>query len=525
MREKRNWVFSPWLAAAYPVVALLAVNLRMLQPIEAFRSWVILTLLTLVLWLLFGLITRSVVRGGLIAAWWTLLISLYGHIFNLIRDAKVFGFEIGHHSYTLALWIVLGLASVWWIGFRLRDTRPLNTFANVALTVALIFPAGNILWNVIRPGGTTSLSPASNPPQVSLNIPQGETAPDVYYIILDMYTREDVLKNVFQYDNSEFISQLEDLGFYVAECSRSNYHSTELSISSALNMDYYQNLVGNEGSPNLAGWIRQSTVRKAFENAGYTSIALDSGFSPTVVSEADRFYTPDPSVWSMLIDEGANSFEGLMLHNTLGLLIFDLHIKLTPEQQLMLDSAYVKHRERMLYELDTLPQLASQSGPKFVFAHILAPHEPFVFDANGNFAPRDKPFTLNDDKEYTAETYRMGYAGQISYLNQRILSIIKQILQNSDTPPVIIIQGDHGSHRTGLKDGDTPILNAYYLPGNGKDKLYPTISPVNSFRLVLDTYLGADLPLLPDKTYTYGGEPYEFTLTRGICPVEATTPN
>jgi hypothetical protein len=47
----------------------------------------------------------------------------------------------------------------------------------------------------------------------------------------------------------------------------------------------------------------------------------------------------------------------------------------------------------------------------------------------------------------------------------------------------------------------TSILNAYYLPGDGKNKLYPSISPVNSFRIVLNTYFGAELPLLPDRTY------------------------
>jgi hypothetical protein len=47
----------------------------------------------------------------------------------------------------------------------------------------------------------------------------------------------------------------------------------------------------------------------------------------------------------------------------------------------------------------------------------------------------------------------------------------------------------------------TPILNAYYLPGGEDRWLYPSISPVNSFRVVLNAYFGADLPFLPDATY------------------------
>ena len=43
------------------------------------------------------------------------------------------------------------------------------------------------------------------------------------------------------------------------------------------------------------------------------------------------------------------------------------------------------------------------------------------------------------------------------------------------------------------------ILNAYYLPGDGSKKLYPSISPVNTFRVVFSHYFGADLDLLPDR--------------------------
>ena len=64
------------------------------------------------------------------------------------------------------------------------------------------------------------------------------------------------------------------------------------------------------------------------------------------------------------------------------------------------------------------------------------------------------------------------------------------------------MQGDHGPN--GFLDPQPahiryPILNAYYLPDDGSSKLYPSISPVNTFRLILSNYLGADLELLPDR--------------------------
>ena len=57
----------------------------------------------------------------------------------------------------------------------------------------------------------------------------------------------------------------------------------------------------------------------------------------------------------------------------------------------------------------------------------------------------------------------------------------------------------------------TGILNAYYLPDLDNNPLYPSITPVNSFRLVFNLYFGTDLELLPDRIYVYyPGRPYTF---------------
>ena len=69
---------------------------------------------------------------------------------------------------------------------------------------------------------------------------------------------------------------------------------------------------------------------------------------------------------------------------------------------------------------------------------------------------------------------------------------------------MIIIQGDHGPLPDLTEEASQrlPILNAYYLPGIQMDNvLYPSISPVNSFRVVLNSYFGQTLPLLEDRSY------------------------
>jgi len=141
-----------------------------------------------------------------------------------------------------------------------------------------------------------------------------------------------------------------------------------------------------------------------------------------------------------------------------------------------------------LYDLHVLDNVSNVSGKKFVYAHLLVTHQPFTFSSTGE---------LNMDNVDSKE----GYAEQINYVNQRMLTIIKNILSGSKTPPVIILQGDHGYAFNNRKSEETfKILNAYYLPQDGKAKLYPTITPVNSFRLIFSYYFDQNYPLLPDQS-------------------------
>jgi hypothetical protein len=97
------------------------------------------------------------------------------------------------------------------------------------------------------------------------------------------------------------------------------------------------------------------------------------------------------------------------------------------------------------------------------------------------------------------------YGGQIVYLNSKVLEVVDQILATSDQPPVIIIQGDHGAtidyQGKGIdKTLRLGILNAYYLPGVHQDLIYPTITPVNTFRLIFNVYFNGGYELLEDKS-------------------------
>jgi hypothetical protein len=166
-----------------------------------------------------------------------------------------------------------------------------------------------------------------------------------------------------------------------------------------------------------------------------------------------------------------------------------------------------RYRERTALILDRLGDVARQPGPKFVFVHIIPPHPPFVYAPDGS--PTDPAPFLNADRRYTADSYTQGYRNQAAYITSQLPALLEGILSNSAQPPVIILQGDHAPW---LQSGYRKflVLNAYSLPGHA-DMLYPAISPVNTFRVVFNTYFGAEYDILPDISY-YSPVPniYEF---------------
>jgi hypothetical protein len=167
--------------------------------------------------------------------------------------------------------------------------------------------------------------------------------------------------------------------------------------------------------------------------------------------------------------------------------------------------------------LEKIKQLPRLDGKLFVFAHLVVPHLPYTFGPNGEVP-------AYDGKNATVEETGNAYVGQVKFINQEILMVVDALIEDSEIPPVIIIQSDHGPLPDLAQEYTErmPILNVYYLPGvQAEEKLYPSISPVNSFRVVLNSYFGQNLPLLEDRSYFAPGEGRSAVqLVPNSCPEE-----
>ena len=326
---------------------------------------------------------------------------------------------------------------------------------------------------------------------------------------MDGYARSDVLENMYETNNTGLIKELEDLGFYVAKKSRSNYTQTYPSIASSLNMRYVNSFTESMGRESedrgpLISLMQNSIVISYLRQTGYKIIVFRSGWSGS-----ENLKDADLVVKNKL---GLNEFENVLLSST-------------PLAYLgKEDFRYEIHRNTIRYTFKKLPSIAFVEAPTFTYVHILSPHPPFVFDKYGNKVSQKVPFSYDDlDWKYmfdrNVEEYQKLYSDQLAYIDGKILEVLKDILRNSRNLPIIILQSDHGPaskyisgslNIEGLYER-TAILNAYYFPEVKNKGLYSSITPVNSFIILFNKYFEQNNPLLDDKTFASSWKrPYDF---------------
>ena len=493
---KRAWVVHPFLFSFFPVLFLYAQNMKQFSPDVLPLPLLAIGAGTGVLWVLVSLVLRNARKAGVLVSLFALLFFSYGHAWEALPMFKfnLAGVSVERTKAVLGTWVLVFAAGTW---LTLRTKRPLRQFTRVLNVSAAALIALSLLDILSFEVGARASSEEADRTDTSRKTPaapaQAGEARDIYWIVMDAYARQDTLKNVFRYDNSDFIRYLEHKGFYVAKESTSNYSCTAMSLSSALNMNYVSDLLPEVDRAStdelpLRGLIRHSEVARFLKLRGYRVVAFQPGYAITDMCTADIYVTPG---WF------SSEFRNALLNITPVPLIFK-----------RLDYAR-EHRTRLLFMFDRLERLPNRNSPKLVFAHFLAPHPPFVFGRDGE--PVDpvkfhRPIPGGLKGEVIRE-YQAYYRDELTYLNGRLKQLIDRIIDASSPKPVIILQGDHGTWtrrnqqvtRGSILHERFAILNAYYLPGQDDTGLYPRISPVNSFRVVLNRYFSTHLEMLKDE--------------------------
>ena len=480
---------------------LVSVNISQMFFSAGVRSIFVTVLFVLAVYAVVSFLIKDEYKSALLGAWFMLFFFAYGHVYGVVEGMDLGGVIVGRHRFLFPIWLVLfGVGGVWMVRRSWNLKLPSRIFNLVSL-VLLIIPVvqiGVFEWQRARSvpdeGGMISMD--TSPGVASVPMDQ---LPDVYYIILDGYPRQDMVLQYHDFDNGDFTRQLESLGFYVPPCSQSNYAMTTLSLASSLNMDYLEGISANIHSIDFPDSIIHSRTRQFFEDLGYKTVSFESGIWFTEFHDADTFIDQDRPIFGSFFDfTRLSEFEIMFVRTTV--------LRIVEESKAAwLDSLFQNPRKdiynRILFEFDQLRDSPTLPGPKFVSIHILAPHSTgLIFGADGSFE--------------ISSFVDPALGNELQYLNKRTLEAVQAILAGSKNPPIIILQSDHGLD----PENRMAILNAFHFPDDGSSVLYPTITPVNTFRLVLNTYFGQDFQLLPDLSYYSSYEDmFAFTQVQYSC--------
>jgi len=504
-------LFAPFLLAIQPILHLFWINATELYFSEAVRSILMSLLFGVIVLSLAYLLVRDWLKASAVASLFIFLFFLFGDISDWIVDTFGLG-PIRADLLILALVVVCMILWVWLIQNRIKNIASVNLYFNLLSILFLLnsrIPARTDMLGI-------SMSLGQEQPRPVAVVQSVNPRPDIYYIILDGYGRKDILQELYDFDNSDFLAALGARGFYIAEESSSNYVQTMLSLSSSFNMDYLQSLTADsadiENREALIELLEESKVRNLLAQNGYELVSFRNSYNATI-SNAEIYYDDTGFAYPV------TAFESIVIDRSLARVMPYVPVF----KKVLIEMPYDTHRSQILSTVARLQEIPALDGDHFVYAHIIAPHPPFVFGENGEALAHNEPFRLADGNNYvkshSRESYITGYREQIQYVNTFVLEAVDAILARSETPPIIIIQGDHGpgAHlHQGLLEKTLPaerfsILNAYYFPGQDYTSLYPSISPVNSFRVLLNQFFGGNYALIPDRHYySTWGFPFDF---------------
>jgi hypothetical protein len=339
--------------------------------------------------------------------------------------------------------------------------------------------------------------------------------PDVYHLVLDGMGRPDVLADRYGVDAGVYLDDLRTLGFDVARAQgHANYVQTHLSLASMLNLAYLDELLVAEGTTQnrrpLRDLISRARVPSMFKRLGYDVEFIGSGYlSNGVFLEADDCDCPQLRY--------AESEIGA--------------ISLTPFESLLhLGFGHRAHYERSLHVFDRFERPRAGAKPRYVFAHTMLPHPPFVADESGRFTNPLKHPSGADASFFvgTTDEYRKGYHAQASFVLGRVAQSARRILESSQRDKrdaIVIITGDHGPRlgmdaRQPTPDSGLytlPVLLAIRWPERARPDR-PPVSLVNVYRAVFRQVFGMDLPPLSDTGYVSPfTAPYAVTRVDGLA--------
>lgn len=353
-----------------------------------------------------------------------------------------------------------------------------------------------------------SLVTTNSPVVVQSSLPPVEEpaiTPDVVFVVLDSYAREDVLEAIYGYDNSAFIAGMKEQGFFVPSHALANYTGTHSSLPSVLDLGYPVKPGTSLGAADLQLLAKmmggENNTVTLLKQAGYTYVHGDTQAWINRCGDQVDVCLSGPPI-------KATTFR-LLADTPIGPLLYPISGE--PETNLNL---------RRIEQLTNWSQIRPTWGPDpvFAFLHLEMPHPPLFLDSQCELDVRrgfgGPTLTWGVATGDALAARKQAYVRQVECANRTVASLLDQL--NGDE--IVVVTADHGPDSEGTLAADVSswtdrqlnermsVFTAIRLPGSCETPEVDSFDLVNTMRLVLSCIYGHDLGLLEG---TYQAATYE----------------
>ena len=513
----------PFLVGIFPILIIYSQNIGRVEITELFLPVIIIVGLTIGLYYFLKLILKNENKSAIIVTLILIMLFSYGHIYYLLSDVMIDEFDIGQNRYLIpAFGLVLGIS----IFFIIRARRVFDNATSILNVISIVFIIVAISNVALVGAEITSCDKCSNQEffyeardfsdyfeSHEFSISENQELPDVYYLILDEYARNDALIEYHNFSNHELTEFLEKKGFHIAKNSFANYPMSVQSIPAIMNMVYINFLADEIGTEvrnykplngKNYGLYPNNMVIKNFKEMDYKIITFntfalhlhENPLADKTFCHRDKF----------LLD---NRLADVLARTS----IFGYYIERWAEGEL---------RQATLCAFENFGNAGNVfDEPVFVWAHVMLPHPPWIFGPNGEEITPGKPLLITDNPEFRDSGWepKRQYIQQVQFANKKTIEVVENILENNRNA-IIIIQGDHGTAwetnwmEPSKEDAWQRLRNfdAIYFPDKDKrDLLLDDRTLVNTFRTVFNAYYESNYELLENKMYWgWNAKPYYF---------------
>lgn len=368
-------------------------------------------------------------------------------------------------------------------------------YLNFVLMALILLSLGGLSFNLLqkRQAAHGDVVPAEA--RAMAESVRFKVRPNVYLILLDAYTNDAALKNIFRMDNTPFRTSLQERGFRIYDNAYSNYAGTLPSMQSLFTMQhhYYKQSAG----------MFDSLVARRIIGANDYNPVLDvfkrNGYAVRYIHDS-TYECPHPGA-------AIDSFTSYKTSPLLYILCSELSALRTKLKAVLIRGKNTPggpaNQARRLKDIDTTLQ---SKGPYFLYLHTYKPgHAPlFPYARLGFF-----------EEEYPRKVRGTNAAAQA----------MLDLILAKDPGALVVVMGDHGPFRYGdlwtrVRGGEESVsgvplasisqdlfgimLAVRYPPGYDKRFDSDVISPVNLFRYLFAGLSGTDEILgdrKPDESY------------------------